>query len=132
MKTSLAIVLVLSLLGLSNVSAQNSNSNILGSLLVGGLAGWGINNVIQRNRRQDAINDAILARSVGIPDPRFGVGLSGGFGRPAFGHQRQFGYGRSHDCKFISLFPKTTKTFLNKLFSSQILQHHFSKTNMID
>uniref|UniRef100_K1P859 Uncharacterized protein n=1 Tax=Magallana gigas TaxID=29159 RepID=K1P859_MAGGI len=62
MKTSLAIVLVLSLLGLSNVSAQNSNSNILGSLLVGGLAGWGINNVIQRNRRQDAINDAILAR----------------------------------------------------------------------
>lgn len=97
MKTSLALVLVLSLLGLSDVSAQNSNSKILGSLLVGGLAGWGINNVIQRNRRQDAINDAILARSVGIPDPRFGVGLSGGFGRPSFGHQRQFGYGRSHD-----------------------------------
>uniref|UniRef100_A0A8W8I358 Uncharacterized protein n=1 Tax=Magallana gigas TaxID=29159 RepID=A0A8W8I358_MAGGI len=97
MKTSLAIVLVLSLLGLSNVSAQNSNSNILGSLLVGGLAGWGINNVIQRNRRQDAINDAFLARSVGLPDPRFGVGLPGGFGRPSSGHQRQFGYGRSHD-----------------------------------
>ncbi|XP_061174637.1 uncharacterized protein LOC133183740 [Saccostrea echinata] len=88
-------VLILSIVGLTHVSAQNSNSNLLGSLLVGGLAGWGINKFVEKNRRQDAINDALLARSFGLPDPRFG-GFPGGFGRPpAFGHPRGHVYGRT-------------------------------------
>lgn len=107
MKNSLLIVLVLSMLGLSHVSAQSSTSNLLGPLILGGIAGWGINNLMQRNRQQEAFNNAMIAQSYGLTDPRFG-GFPGGFGRPSIGHRGPLGYGRTGICKY----PYTCKTLL--------------------
>jgi hypothetical protein len=104
MKNSLLIVLVLSVLGFNHVSSQSTSSNFLGPLILGGLAGWGLNSIVQRNRRQEAINNAMLAQTFGPVNPRFG-GFPGGFGRPRFGHPPTLGHGGAGFCKYTSSIP---------------------------
>lgn len=62
LKLSLAVVLTLFLFGIARVSPQQSSSDLLLTLAVGGLAGWALSKHVQRNRRQDAINELLLSR----------------------------------------------------------------------
>lgn len=63
LKLSLAVVLTLFLFGIARVSPQQSSSDLLLTLAVGGLAGWALSKHVQRNRRQDAINEHLLSRA---------------------------------------------------------------------
>lgn len=87
LKLSLAVVLTLFLFGIARVSPQQSSSDLLLTLAVGGLAGWALSKHVQRNRRQDAINELLLSRAArpavpgGGNDPYYND-FSGG---PGFG-----------------------------------------------
>uniref|UniRef100_A0A8W8I3B0 Uncharacterized protein n=1 Tax=Magallana gigas TaxID=29159 RepID=A0A8W8I3B0_MAGGI len=61
MRQILVLVLVLSILGINHVTCQRNNW--LAGLALGGVAGWAAGNYINRNRRQDALNDYLLYRS---------------------------------------------------------------------
>ena len=87
MRQILTIILVLSILGINHVTAQNNNW--LAGLALGGVAGWAAGSYINRMRRQDALNDFLLYRSI-APRPYWG------WGSPYYG-------GRGF-CKSLSLF----------------------------
>lgn len=101
MRKALVLVFVLSVLGVNHVSSQtNNNMNLLATLAIGGVAGWALNRHVERNRRQDAINDYLLQGSFGggFRDPYYGGRFGGGFGS-GFGGAPWYGSRRRGICK---------------------------------
>lgn len=98
LKLSLAVVLTLFLFGIVRVSPQQSSSDLLLTLAVGGLAGWALSKHVQRNRRQDAINELLLSRAARPAVP-------GGWNDPYYNDfSRGPGFGDFHSGDFHSGF----------------------------
>lgn len=105
MRQILVLVLVLSILGINHVTCQRNNW--LAGLALGGVAGWAAGNYINRNRRQDALNDYLLYRSF-APRPYY-------WGNP-------WSMGRGF-CKSLSLLLSLSYFFNSRIY--KVMYIHF-------